>query len=424
MTQPFTTRRGAVGVAISETRLYTMLPASSGGGNTTPREWSLDPLGRADAEWPTLVAALTELRETLPNTTHTLAVALLPPLAKIRRVELPKLRAGELRLVLTRNATRYLPGVREPYTANGVALASTSPVPYSMAAAPTRLIEAVARAVQESGWTLTTIVPAYAAWVAAAQHKWPSHRQEGDIAVRMGGYVDILQVHAGHVDRVHRLRDGEQPPALAARTLDHPAETAATFATSTAGPELLPERMYMQRAAARRRVVMWGVAALAAAIVLAAAGVLARAKYVLHQAVIQRTALQSQSDQAIKARNDIAALTAPAGALGRIETNAVLWSQVLADLTEVLPTDASLNSFRAHGDSLAVAGTATHGGDVFEHMDGAKLIDNVRPTGPIRHDTKPGAPSFDRFEFAARISGAAPLYSAKAPRAHTATRQP
>ena len=62
-----TTRRGAVGVAISETRLYAALPASSGTGVTT-REWPLTPLGRADAEWPTLVTALTELREAREGT--------------------------------------------------------------------------------------------------------------------------------------------------------------------------------------------------------------------------------------------------------------------------------------------------------------------------------------------------------------------
>lgn len=370
-----TARRHSVSVSISETRLYAILPAAvrawldpagrDGYGSITPsqpvmssspapREWPLTPLSRTDAEWPALVAALTELRKALPERYSRLEVALLPPLARVRRVELPKLRAAELRLVLSRNAARYFPSVREPHTAAGIALTRSSPTPYLMAAATTRLVEAIARAAQQSGWELATIVPAPAVFAAAAPETSP--------------------------------------------------------------PELLPERMYLHRAAVHRRNITRLAAVLTAAVVLAAAGVLARARYVLHQVVIQRTALAGRANLAAKAHGDIAAIDAPMGALGRIETSAVVWSQVVADLADVLPPDAYLSALHARGDSLSVAGTAAHGGDVFARMDGAKLIGNVRSAGPIRQEARPNMPPADQFDLTARIPGAAPLYAVKKPR--------
>src|SRR5580704_6733423 len=195
-------RRRSVSVSISETRLYAMFPSSIRAGldpvgredygsapegehsstpsrpagsslASIPHEWPLAPLGRTDAEWPSLVAALTELRKALPEKYRCLEVDLLPPLARVRRVELPKLRAAELSLVLSRNATRYLPNVREPHTAAGVALTRSSPTQYMMVAATTRLVEAIARAAQQSGWELATIVPAPVLWATAAPEKSP-----------------------------------------------------------------------------------------------------------------------------------------------------------------------------------------------------------------------------------------------------------
>jgi hypothetical protein len=157
-------------------------------------------------------------------------------------------------------------------------------------------------------------------------------------------------------------------------------------------------------------------AGLAVAVVLLAAGVLMHARYVLHQVASERSALQMKDQQAGKAQGEIMALNTPLGALGRIETKGVMWSQVIADLTEVLPRDASLASLHGTGDSVAVAGTAPHGAEVFERIDGAKLISTVRPSAPLRREMKPNMPPVDRFEFVGRIPGAAALYDNKKPR--------
>jgi hypothetical protein len=410
-----TARRQSLGIAISGTRLYVALPSTD--GTVRSREWPLSPLGRTDAEWPALADALTELQTVVPHTSRSLAVALLPPLVHLRRVDLPKLRARELRSLLSRSAARYLPGMREPQTANGVALAQSSPTPYIMAAAATRLIDAIIRAVQGSGWTLTTIVPAHAAWTIAAQHEWPAlNSQSGDVVVSIADHVEVLHLQNGRLTEVRHLRREAYSTERTAYTLDQPADTAATYAPDTPGPELLPEHVYVQRALTQRRMGTRVAIALAAATLLAAAGVLAHARYVLHQIVLQRATLAGQAAQASTAQGNIMALTTPLSALERIETKTVLWSQVIADLSEVLPPDASLLSLHGHGDSLAVAGTATHGASVFERVDGAKLIDDVQASAPIRRESKQDSASVDHFEFVARIPKTVPVYATKQPR--------
>ena len=414
------TRHGTIGIAISETAMYAELPAARGADGRR-REWVLAPLGRADADWPSLTSALAELREALPKGEHDVAVALLPPLVQVRRVELPTMRAHDRRLILSRSAGKYIPGVREPYIANGVALTKSSPAPHLIAAAAARLVEAVTRAVADSGWTLKTIVSAYDAWTTAGQKEWAALRDGGgDLLVPWNSHVELLQIEQGDLTGVRRVRADE---VMASRSstaspykLDHPTYAAAVAAAETDGIELLPERIYAGRTLERRRLSIWLGSAAAALLVLAAVAVLLHAQYVLHQVQAQREALAPQARRAAAAAGDLATVAGPLNALGRIETNAVRWSDVIADLTEVFPSDASLTSFRGHGDSLSLAGTAARGADVFEHLDGARLVDHVQSSGPIRREIKDGGQAVDRFQLVARLPGAAPLFSSKQPK--------
>jgi hypothetical protein len=387
----------------------------SGGGHPQVRHWSLTPMAQTDGEWPDLVTALNDLRMAVASRTNRLTIALLPSLVQLRRIELPSMRPLERRRVVSRQAARYLPGVREPQTANAEPLARTTPAPHLMAAAPTRLIEAVVRAAEQSGWQIATIVPAYAAWAVAAGKMRPHAREEtGLVAVPVNGHVELLDLQDGQLTGVRRVF-AASPDArydrASAYEIDDPEMTAARYAPEATGPELLPERVYALRAADRRKSYTRGAIGIAALIVFAAVGVLAHARYTLGKIQQERASLGTNAQRAAAAEGKLASVSTPLTALSRLETRTVLWSQVLADLSDVLPASASITSLRGTGDSMIVSGTAARGAEVFERADGAKLIGNVQSSAPIRREVPQQGSPVDRFEFTARVPGAVPLYT-------------
>src|SRR5690348_9138118 len=96
----------AIGIAIATDHVET----------TT---WScpLTPWTPGAAAWDDLRAALAELRGRLGLAAPRAAIALIPPLAQCRLLELPALGREEYARVLTRDAARYFPTGRIPQIA-------------------------------------------------------------------------------------------------------------------------------------------------------------------------------------------------------------------------------------------------------------------------------------------------------------------
>ncbi|HXC25744.1 MAG TPA: hypothetical protein VNU46_07505, partial [Gemmatimonadaceae bacterium] len=387
---------------------------SDTGGIT--RTWRLTPPVRGDEGWPSLAAALLELREmmvpSLSPTPGALAIALLPGLVQVRRIDLPKMRADKLRKLLSRNAGRYFPTVSEPQLADGWAVARSSPVPYVTAAAPLRIIEAIVRGAHDAGFRVATIVSAYGAWVAAARRRWPTlRREDGSVAVAAGTHVDILYIERGQLAGVRKLQGRSETEDDTTYELQQPEETAARYAADAEGPELLPEALYRARGESRRRILVSGGTALAATILLVAGGVLWQAHRTLREVTMARDSLRTQVDHVIDAEHHMTVLGVALAGLKRVEAQGVRWSDVIADMSDNLPPDAYLVIFRAHHDSVSADGIAAKGAGVFERLDGAKLLDHVQAAGPIRRDAKRGAAPIERFTVAARVSGGVPPYT-------------
>jgi hypothetical protein len=370
-----------------------------------------------DADWPSLTAALVELRGVASVAHRPLAIALLPSLVQVRRLELPKLQGDKLRLFLGRNAARYFPMVRETHSANGVLLDNGSPAPYLAASVATRVIDAIVRAVYDASWTLATITPAEGAWTAAARRRWPAlQRQAGDVAVPLDDYVEILRLERGRLVATRRFRTGDAPADALLYTIDSPEETAAAYVHEAQTPEILPEAEYARRAHGRRSTWVRAAVAAVVAILCIAGGVLWNAHRELNDIKAQREALRVSVGEVVEGQGDIGALTTPLNALARIETTAPVWSEVFADVAGNLPTDAYLLSFHARDDSLSAEGLAARGATVFERMADAALIDSVRAAGPIRREAQRGAGPIDHFTLVARVMGAVPLYATKGTR--------
>jgi len=402
----------AIGVAISDTQLYASIPDAN--GQAVTREWVLDPFVRIDSEWPSLAVAFTELRAKVPKSSERIAIVLLPPIVQVRKVELPKLAGMELRLLLSRNAAKYFPGVREPHFAGATLLEKGSPSKYLAAAASARMIDVIVRTARDAGWNIATIGPVQAAWTEAANRRWPALRKTADeVVVPWNGQFEVLQIEAGKLVGTRRYRAEDLPSVVRQHTLDRPDESAAAFAPQARGLEILPEVEYIRRAVARRKVLTRTIVGAVAAVALIAAGVLWHARRELNNVIQERAALRASVAQVTGAQNDIAVLTGPVSALERIETNAPLWSDVFVDVSTNLPKDAYILNFRAREDSLAADGLAARGATVFENMSGAVLIDSVRSAGPIRRQVRPGAKPMDQFTLTARVMNSAPLHAAR-----------
>jgi Tfp pilus assembly protein PilN len=416
MTHWWQSRSPSFGIALSATRLTAMVAGT--GSRSQARHWSLAPMAPTDSEWVDLATALAELRTATAGRESRLAIALLPPLVQLRRIELPTMRPPERRRALSRQTAKYLPGVREPQFAMAEPLARTMPAPHLMVAAPARVIDAIVRAAEQGGWEVATIISAHTAWTAAAYEARPGLRtRTGHVVVPVNAHTEILEVQDGHLTGVRRVFSGAQDTQHdgvlhgETYTIDEPDVTAARFAPGVAGPELLPERVYALRAAAQRQSYTRAAISVAVLIVLAAVGVLAHARYTLRQIQKERASLGPNAQQAAAAQEKLTAVSTPLTALGRLETRTVLWSQVLADLSDVLPGSASISSLRGTGDSMIVSGTAARGAEVFERADGAKLISKIQSSAPIRREVPAEGSPVDRFEFTARVPSAVPLYT-------------
>ncbi|TMA21222.1 MAG: hypothetical protein E6J88_16120 [Deltaproteobacteria bacterium] len=146
-------------------------------------------------------AALAELRDALKLRAPRAAIALLPPLVHSRLLEFPRLAGVEYARVLTRDAARYFPTGRAAQIAAAEPVGGASGLVLGAAAA-SDLIAAVVAATQAAGWRLDTIVPAEAAWLAAAG---AGRRGRAAVVAVAGDVLAVLQDEAGRLVGLRRL---------------------------------------------------------------------------------------------------------------------------------------------------------------------------------------------------------------------------
>jgi len=417
-----------VGIALSLETVHI-----SGAGT-----WPITPWSPTDDGWESLRDALTEARHVLERTESTaaqrgeLAIALLPPLSMFRVVQLPKLSDADLAAVLARGIARYFPAIRDRQLIAAERLGGESPArwDYAVAVASSMLVHDIQRAALAAGWTVTHVIPAYAAWAAAAPRLRATRTGESLLVIRRSdGGMDLLHVARGIPRAVRRLRAGDpeaaHPPTGAIR-VETPAELAARTAPRTHRLSLDTEATLAQRHARRRRL---GIAAAVAAVVCLAGGMLTYARHInsqLHDVFVERMAIRGPVTDARKLDAAFNAVAQPAQALARVEERGARWSVIINDLATALPPDAYIESLRASHDTLTIDGAAEVGARVFQAVGASDLLTGVTPVGSIRRDIPlsaggpAGVPTVnaaavdqrERFTLTARIANAAPLVPA------------
>jgi hypothetical protein len=419
------------------------------GGELRMRD--LEPLG-ASGEWPDLADALGELRDALGGETGDIAISLLPALVRLRRLDLPPLTDDESRRVIERNAGRYFTGVREPQAIGVVRLVHQMRRTGSVvaAAAPARVVGAVMEAARRAGWSVASIGPAHAAWVAGARAQWTQlGRDSAQLAVLHADATELIRIERGAiagvrqfsatsagldqlVDAVADRADGEDPLPLltigpddrrdrlmtplrdrgialgerAARwraMSESPEAMAAAFAGDAHGFDLLPQAALVVRdTALRRRAALLAAAAVVLTLVGAGAQ-LWDARRELAALQTQRDLISESVNEVVQARAVIDGIQRRLTALTPLESHATRWSAVLAEVAGHLPRDAYLVNVRGAADTLTVEGLAGRAASTFAALERAPTIRSVTPAGAIRRDVTDEGVPLERFSITARV---------------------
>lgn len=426
-----------VGIALAERRVSAWLP-NDGAGERWER--SLPPPDLENGRWPELESALVELAERIDGAPR-LCVALLPPLAQVRCIPLPRMRATELLHLLRRDLSRYFP-VAGDMVVGAERPPGAAPLPVLATIAHSPLLAALHAAADGAGAELERVVPAHAAWRSAALATWPALRAGPSVLlVSHGDLLELLHLANGwpsayrrlpattSAERVRELltdANGAFPPvafvgdaaaaaALAASGVSllagapadwagGAADVAARHAPFARAPELVPEDVRKSRATAERRwVARLGAASLAC---LALAGALELWGTRREAAALEhrRAAIRVSVEQAVAVRDSATVVVDRLAALQSLQETAPRWSALVTMLAARLPDDAYLLSLRAEGDSASLDGIAGSAADVVSALRSAPEVASVRADAPIRQELGAGGALVERFALTVRLA--------------------
>ena len=425
-----------VGVALAPGSMVAVVP-----GAASARVWPLADGSDAIVS-PDLRAALGALHATLgaAGSRGVLHVALLPPYARLRFLDVPGIDATEAQRVLARDPSRFLPTRpgTEPFEIEIDGTGARHTGPFAVTIASRAVVEAVHATAIASGWRVVKIVSAYSAWAASARVLLPRTTLARTLVLCDDTRIAMLGVRDGRVASLRRLPAGAADVArLAARSLpakarvpagapasvavigegpvadelralaelsppaaangkrggvaaDSPASLAARFARRARGPVLLTES---ERASRRRRSRRNTRARfVAAALLLAGAAAVESWGTSRERAALaaERARIHGDVTRALATRDSLAAASDRLAALRSTIEGAPRWSRVVTSLASELPDDAFLTALHAAEDTLQLQGTATRAAPVFEAVRGDPSVRSVRPEGPIRQEIADG----------------------------------
>ena len=445
-------RTVTLGVAIDVERIVIAAVRADGGS----RHESFS-VAASSAEAPfaevgeALTNALWKTRTALGAARASVAVAVLPPLALCRVTDMRGLSDDEIHSVLRRDVASYFPVGATSHVVGASRMRHTASRTSAVfaAAAPAALVDTIHEAATAAGCSVTVIVPAAAAWAAAAEHVWATRPTAASTLVGvLDKQVDLLRVEGGQLTALRRLRNAGSDqrllidalggsaeimllgdprsadalfrllrasgvrltvPVRDADLANDPVALAATFAPDArAAPFLVPEQLRTERRRREnRRAARMLIASIA--LLIAAAGMeLWGLRRELAVVTAERLELRGLLSAVVATRDTVTTLAEELSALRTAERGAPRWSDAVALVAEYLPRDAYLLSLRADGDSLLLEGVAHRAAPVFEAMGRAPAVMAVRAQGSIRQEVREDVGQVERFTLSVRLTGGTP----------------
>lgn len=377
-----------------------------------------------------------------------IAVALMPPLSETRTITLPPLAEDDRNQFLARNASRYFVAARGAQVIGSAATAGTAagvPAPVLASATTQQLMNAMQSAASGAELPLARVVPAEAAWAAAATAIWPAlARGTAHVMVARDDRADLLTIFDGRLRAVRRFRGPADAEAIAAEAgnpgparvavlgttdaaqamaaalggagaavarpdarwaalCEHPEALAARFAGAAVGLEIRTEESRRREREDAQRLAWWIAGAAVAALVLATFVHYRGVQRELQSVQAARAAIRPQVEATLVGRSSVDAAVRQVAALATVSREAPRWSIVLAALTRTLPADASLSAFRARGDSIFLDGVADHAMPVFDEIARTPGIVGVRASAPVRREAIEGEAPLEHFAVGAQV---------------------
>lgn|GEM_PF-1617046 len=449
-----------VGVAISRTEIVAYDTRLKSGGSSV---WRM-PLEAPAADQPSWISLSTALRTLAQLTRETkghLAVALLPSIAEVRRVDVPTLGDDELESVLSRNASRYFVGAQGAQLVGVVARDKSDASGVVAGAAPAWIIRLITAAVRHTGWSLELIAPAEAAWTVAVSKAWPAAASgQTQLLVHQAEQTHLLSLTNGVLDNLRRFRSAvddaavfmesastgsrllaageptvrkQWSSALGARALSVALPTSASTDV-TADPALLAAayivdvrtllfRTEEMRAADRNRRNRLAYSLLAAAVMflgLTAGLQMWDVNRELASVQAARAALTPQLATTLLGRASVETVSAQLAMLASSERESPQWSAVLADLTTHLPDESYLTAFRGWSDSVRFDGLAVRAAGVYPALAVAKSFSGIKSAAAVRLEPQVDGSSLEKFTLVAKLKPITPSTSPAAESAKSA----
>jgi len=345
-----------------------------------------------------------------------ISVAILPPLAQVRRVTLPRMSNNDLRLALTTNAQQYFIDVGEaPICGCAVPTKSARRAfrPVLAFAANSAAIDSIVAGLTTERWTIDRIVPAQFAWASSAVGREPkTAKGRARVGVRLHDELNVLELESGALVGLRRQRgsgsiceSGVGPEWFL--TGEEAGKTFAILAAAGARAarrfEIVPAAVRRARAARDRRASMVLFILTCANLIGAATVYRSRLQHQLTAIAARRSAIGPRASLALASRDSAEALAERASAMQRLDGSASRWSAVLSRIAIALPEDVELRSIRADADSLAVEGSSAEASRVVSVLQRTPGVKTTRMTSPIVRETLGGEKAIEQWRLTLRI---------------------
>jgi hypothetical protein len=391
----------------------------------------------------------------------------MPPLTEVRQLELPPLRDDDLQRLLSRNSSRYFVGARGAQIVGAAPPGRRTrgaPAPVVAAAASARLVAMIHIAAGQAGWVVDGVAPAETAWAAAAVALWPSlARQSLNALIAHDDRTDLLQIESGRLVGVRRFRAGAADAATIADAVgpsarvgvagsvqarrvlasalnalglvtsiaggewasaaEHGDVLAAHFAGSDVGPVLRSEGSVAMQRARTRRTTMITIASAAALVAVSALIELWGVHHQLDLVRRQRAQIRPALSSTLIGRTTVEATYRHLAVLNGIERSTPQWAAVITALSTAIPNDAYLTAIRSRDDSVIVDGLAEHAARVFDALEKAPGLVDVKAAAAVRRELQEDGTALDHFTIAARVLTNPPARATTSPVSNSLSRK-